>query len=120
MSDDGRPAAGHALCSLDELPDPGARGFSFPAAEPDGRPFQGFVIRRGEEVRGYVDSCPHTGAPLAAEPDRYLDAKGAWILCWTHGAMFRPEDGLCVAGPCIKRSLRPWPVEVCGGRVLTA
>lgn len=117
---DARPAPGVDLCALNALPDPGARGFAFSAADLEGRAFAGFVVRRGEAVVGYVDSCPHTGAPLPAEPDRYLDRTGAWILCWTHGAMFRPDDGLCVAGPCVKRSLRPWPVEVRDGRVVTA
>ncbi len=117
---DGRPACGVDLCALDALADPGARGFAFPAADPEGRPFRGFVVRRGGEVVGHVDSCPHTGAALPAEPDRYLDRTGAWILCWTHGAMFRPQDGLCVAGPCVNRSLRPWPVLVRDGRVVTA
>lgn len=117
---DARPAAGVELCALDALADPGARGFAFPApAGSDARPFRGFVARRGAAVAGYVDSCPHTGAPLPAEPHRYLDRTGAWILCWTHGAMFRPDDGLCVAGPCVKRSLRPWRVEVREGRVVT-
>ena len=32
--------------------------------------------------------------------------------------MFQPADGLCVAGPCVKRSLRPWLVEVRGGEVV--
>lgn len=117
---DGRPAPGHVLCRLEEIAEPGARGFSFPAADPEGRGFLGFVVRREGAVRGFVDSCPHTGAALAAEPDRYLDRTGAWILCFSHGAMFRPEDGLCVAGPCVKRSLRPWPVEVRDGAVVAA
>ncbi len=120
MSEDGRPRRGIVLCRLDEIAEPGARSFTFPAAEPEGRPFHGFVVRREGGLHGYVDSCPHTGAPLPAEPDRYLDAKGEWILCWNHGAMFRIDDGLCVAGPCVKRSLRPWAVEVRGDDVVAA
>ena len=117
---DGRPPAGVALCRLEEIADPGARGFTFAGDDAEARPFQGFVVRRGGELHGYVDSCPHTGGPLPAEPDRYLDRKGEWILCWTHGAMFQIADGLCVAGPCVKRSLRPWPVAVRGDEVVTA
>ena len=118
MSDDARPPSGAVLCRLDEIAEPGAKTFVFPPAEPEGRGFQGFVVRREGAVVGYVDSCPHTGAPLPAERDRYLDGKGEWILCWTHGAMFRIDDGLCVAGPCVKRSLRPWPVAVRGDEVV--
>ena len=45
-------------------------------------------------------------------PDRYLTREGDLILCGTHGALFRPDDGLCVGGPCAGKSLTPWPVRV--------
>ncbi len=123
MSDDGRPTADVRLCALDELPDPGARGFRFDppeGAQTDARPFAGFVVRRGGEVRGFVDSCPHVGAPLSAGADRYLTRRGDFVMCFNHGALFRPEDGVCVAGPCVGRALRPWAVAVVGGAVTTA
>lgn len=117
-----RPAAGVALCALDDLPDPGARGFRFdPAPEAGGEawPFRGVVVRRGEALYGYVDSCPHVGAPLSDDPDRYLTRRGDFLVCFNHGALFRPEDGMCVAGPCVNRALRPWPVAVRDGMVVT-
>jgi nitrite reductase/ring-hydroxylating ferredoxin subunit len=57
---------------------------------------------------------------LAALPDRYLTREGDLIVCSTHGAMFRPHDGLCLAGPCEGRSLWPWPVIVTGAEIRTA
>ncbi len=121
MSDDARPAAGLRLCALDELPDPGARGFRFEptSAGEDARPFQGFVVRRGAEVAGFVDSCPHVGAPLSGDPHRYLTRRGDYVMCFNHGALFRPDDGVCVAGPCVGRALRPWAVAVEDGAVVT-
>ncbi len=87
--------------------------------EADGVAFRGFVVRRGERVAGYVDSCPHVGAPLALTPTAYLTRGGDHIICATHGALFRPEDGRCVAGPCVGRALRPWAVTVADGWVRT-
>ena len=120
---DARPGAGLRLCALDELTDPGARGFRF-APEPDAgedvRPFGGFVVRRGGEVTGFVDSCPHVGAPLSADPDRYLTPRGDFVVCFNHAALFRPDDGVCVAGPCVGHALRPWAVRVEDGAVVTA
>lgn len=114
---DGRPPAGRRLCAIDDLPDPGARGFRF---EPeDARVFRGLVVRRGAEVTGFVDSCPHVGAPLSDDPDRYLTGRGDFLVCFNHGALFRPHDGVCVAGPCVGRALRPWPVAVEDGAVVT-
>lgn len=111
-----RPAAGVRLCALADLPDPGARGFRFREGS---RLFAGFLVREGLAVRGFVDSCPHAGWPLAALDDRYLTRDARHILCAGHGALFR-LDGTCVAGPCAGDRLSAWPVEVRGGEVFTA
>jgi nitrite reductase/ring-hydroxylating ferredoxin subunit len=104
-----RPAAGTALCRLDEIAEPGAKGFDFRSGE---ALFAGFVVRRGGGVYGYVDICPHAGWPLAADPDRYLTRDGRHIFCSGHGALFKPETGVCVAGSCWGWALDPWPVTV--------
>ena len=53
-----QPAAGVELCRLDEIADPGGKGFDFREGEAI---FMGFVVRQGERALGYVDSCPHAG-----------------------------------------------------------
>jgi nitrite reductase/ring-hydroxylating ferredoxin subunit len=99
-----------------DLADPGTRGFRFREGS---RLFAGFVVREGAAVRGFVDSCPHAGWPLAALDDRYLTRDARHILCAGHGALFR-LDGACVAGPCTGERLHPWAVEVRDGEVFTA
>ena len=111
-----RPPAGVRLCALTELADPGTRGFRFREGS---RLFAGFVLRQGEAVRGFVDSCPHAGWPLSALPDRYLTRDDRHILCAGHGALVR-LDGACVAGPCVGDRLTDWPVEIRDGGVFTA
>lgn len=111
-----RPPPGVRLCSLSELPDPGAKGFRFRA---ESRLFAGFLVREGGDVRGFVDSCPHAGWPLAGWEDRYLTRSGEHILCAGHGALFT-LDGTCVAGPCFGDHLYPWAVELRGDEVFTA
>ena len=112
-----RPSAGLDLCALDDLPDPGAKGFRFRAEQ---KLFAGFVVRRGDSVHGFVDSCPHAGWPLGGIDGRYLTRDQRHILCGGHAALFRPDDGVCVAGPCAGDRLAPWPVRLEAGRVLTA
>lgn len=112
-----RPPAGVALCAVADLADPGSKGFRFRA---DSKMFAGFVVRMGEDIRGYVDSCPHAGWPLAAWDDRYLTREGDLILCGGHGALFRPLDGVCMAGPCADERLTPWPITVVNGQIVTA
>ena len=111
-----RPPAGVRLCRLDEVADPGAKGFRFRQGS---RLFAGFVVRTGDEVRGYVDSCPHAGWPLSALDDRYLTRDARHILCAGHGALFR-LTGECVAGPCAGDRLAEWPVRVVAGELVTA
>lgn len=82
--------------------------------------FHGFVVRRGEAVFGYVDRCPHAGLPLTQTLDDYLTPDGSLIACSWHGALFEPETGACVGGPCMGQALVPWPVAVRDGAIVTA
>ena len=75
------------------------------------------AIRRGETVEAYVNSCPHTGAPLDWREGRFLNADGTHILCANHGALFRIDDGVCVSGPCAGRVLQKIAVAVNQGSV---
>lgn len=109
--------AGVALGSLDLIADGKARGF---VLEIGGARFHGFVVRQGSAVHGYVDRCPHMGVPLAHELDDYLSPLSNHIACGWHGALFRVDDGRCVAGPCKNAYLRPWPVTVVRGVIHTA
>ena len=108
--------AGVTLCALADLSDPGARNF---VLEMKAGRFHGFVVRRGGQVTGYVDQCPHMGLPLAQRLDAYLTPDKTLIQCSWHGALFRPDDGLCVGGPCQGQMLQPWPVEIVDGKVRT-
>ena len=112
-----QPAPGTRLCAVPDIADPGAKGFVYRVGE---ALFAGFIVRRGEALTGYIDRCPHAGTPLALVADRYLTREGDLILCSTHGALFRPDDGLCVAGPCEGRALAPWAIVVLDGEVRTA
>ncbi len=118
-----RPGPGVRLCALDDLADPGAKGFVFEPPEgsaEDVWPFRGVVLRIDGTLRGYVDSCPHVGVSLSPDGERYLTKRADFLMCFNHGALFRVEDGMCVAGTCVNRALRPWPVEAVDGAVVTA
>jgi nitrite reductase/ring-hydroxylating ferredoxin subunit len=111
-----RPEPGVRLCALAEIADPGGKGFRFRV---EGRIFAGFVIRRGDQLAGYVDSCPHAGWPLATFDDRYLTRDGGHILCTGHGALFT-LDGEGATHPCLGLRLAPWPIAERDGELFTA
>jgi nitrite reductase/ring-hydroxylating ferredoxin subunit len=105
-----------SVCRLDEIPEGDARGFSL--AEKEGRPLGLIVVRLGSGVRVYENRCPHRGTPLDWAPDRFLDESGKYLVCSTHAALFRLEDGECVSGPCLGESLRIRSARVQDGVVL--
>lgn len=105
--DDSLPAL---LCSLDALPDPGSRGFVH-----QGQAL--FAVRQGQQVFVYENRCPHRGIPLEWVPDQFLDSTERLIQCATHGALFLPDTGECVAGPCAGTSLTPRRCYISDGQV---
>jgi nitrite reductase/ring-hydroxylating ferredoxin subunit len=104
------------LCALSELADPGSRGFEF--EHDGGAPLRLFLVRKGDVLSGYRNSCPHTGAPLEWQPDQFLDHDNSFIQCAMHGALFRPQDGYCLRGPCVGASLEALALTVVDGRVM--
>jgi nitrite reductase/ring-hydroxylating ferredoxin subunit len=103
------------ICRFTEIADPGARGFTIGTGD---WPLRGFIVRVREEVRGYINYCPHAGHPLDLTPHRFLTHDGALILCGSHGALFDKLSGYCIAGPCAGRSLRPIALKLEAGFVL--
>jgi naringenin degradation protein FdeD len=109
------PSLRDRLCRLDDLEDPGSRGFPVFFA---GEMFDILVLRKGDHVYGYLNTCPHTGGPLDWVPDQFLDPAREYIQCATHGALFRIADGVCVSGPCAGDRLTPVPTAVEAGEVV--
>jgi len=109
--------AGVDLGPLDLIADGGARNFVLQMKA--GR-FHGFAVRQSQNLRGYVDRCPHAGLPLAQTLDQYLTKDGGHIVCSWHGALFEPATGTCVGGPCSGQTLTPWPLTLIDGRIVTA
>jgi nitrite reductase/ring-hydroxylating ferredoxin subunit len=108
-----QPRRWHTICAIEELEDPGAKGFLIQGEWP----LHGFVVRRGERVYAYVNVCPHEGRSLQWKPDAFLTRDRRLIMCSAHGAIFEIETGLCVAGPCIGAHLRALPARIAGGLV---
>lgn len=109
--------AGVRLGPLDLIAPGRARNFVLQIGEAY---FHGFAVRRGDQVHGYVDRCPHAGLPLAQKLDDYLTPSGDLIACSWHGALFEPATGACVGGPCVGASLTSWPLCVREGAIFTA
>jgi len=111
MADDAR-----LICASEALAE-GGRGVRF-ALRALGGAEKGFAIRSCGAVRAYVNRCPHLGTELDWQPGEFFDVAGLYLVCSTHGAMFEPGTGYCVAGPCRGASLERLDVRECDGRIL--
>ena len=108
---------GARLCRLAELGDGAARGFVIGAGT---ERYEIFVYREAERVWGYRNECPHVGTPLDMAEDDFLTSDGSHFLCHTHGALFRIEDGFCIAGPCKGETLKPVALRLEAGWIALA
>lgn len=105
------------VCASEDL----ARGAtrSIPLADaPSGMPRSAIVLRdQNGTFRAYVNLCMHLPVPLDGGRGRFFDRDGKYLLCRTHGALYRPEDGYCIEGPCQGMRLERLTVDEANGRV---
>ena len=102
------------LCKLSELADPSSKSFQIKIGR---KKTDIFVVRKGDEVYAYQNTCPHAQAPLEWNPDEFLDENRENIICAMHGARFTIHNGNCISGPCGGAALSVVAVEVLDGDV---
>ncbi len=103
------------ICASADLPD-GGKGVRFRIRDSD-RDEKGFAIRFCGIARAYVNVCPHAGTELDWNPGEFFEESGLYLVCATHGALFDPGNGVCVAGPCRGASLQPLAIRERDGQV---
>ncbi len=108
------PKPGTVLAPLHDIPDNGAREFVFGKGK---SAFSMFVVRRGDNVYGYLNICPHYSSAVNYREDMFLNEDGSRIRCTMHFAEFRIEDGFGVGGAAENCWLDPVPVHVIDGKV---
>jgi len=74
----------------------------------------GLLVATPDGARAFRNVCPHVSISLDRGGEPLLTADGLFLVCRNHGALFTPEDGLCVAGPCQGESLAPLRVVKSG------
>jgi nitrite reductase/ring-hydroxylating ferredoxin subunit len=105
------------LCAVGDIEEEESREFVLPGAEGD----QSLVVVKKDGLLSiFLNNCPHLGVPMNMEPDRFLDVEKNFIMCSTHGALFKIDDGECVHGPCLGQNLTPVPYEIRDEEVFVA
>lgn len=97
------------LCHIDDLKEGETKGFLENEAGQDVL----FVVKHNGELHGWRNACPHVdGAPMAWRKDAYMDGKKQFVACHAHGALFEPDTGLCIQGPCLGKKLEKIQVRI--------
>ncbi len=91
-------AGGIPLCNAQDLLD-GGKAVPFDVVY-CGRSARGFAIRYQGQAHAYLNQCAHVPMEMDYQPNRFFDGTGQWLMCATHGAMYRPDTGACSGGPC--------------------
>ena len=91
------------ICSTDQLKS-GSTGFKFFVVF-ESAEAPAFVVRFKGVVYGYLNRCAHLMLELDWDDAEFYDASGDYLICSNHGAMFEPDTGVCINGPCYGASL---------------
>jgi nitrite reductase/ring-hydroxylating ferredoxin subunit len=86
------------ICTSAVLVD-GGTGVRF-EVERAGMPLPAFAVRFDGVVRAYVNECRHQATELDWNPGEFFDAERLYLICATHGALYQPDTGMCIEGPC--------------------
>ena len=103
------------LCKIDDIEVNGSGGFTIQKQE---KLRSILTVRKQNGVFAYINSCPHIGSPLDLVKGRFLSKDRKHIMCSTHGALFRIENGFCISGPCKGAYLEPVETKIVNNKVL--
>ncbi|MDB4985076.1 MAG: Ferredoxin subunit of nitrite reductase and ring-hydroxylating dioxygenase [Myxococcaceae bacterium] len=93
------------VCARAELTGDVVKAIALPK-DAQGRPREALVLLGSDGLpRAYLNRCRHLPVPLDGGSKQYLTRGGEYLLCGTHGALFRRDDGMCIAGPCLNLPL---------------
>ena len=97
------------ICASGELLD-GGDGVRFEITSAEKKE-SAFVIRFHDKVYGYFNRCGHVPMEIDWQKGRFFDHSGLYLICATHGAMYAPESGRCLAGRCAGKGLESLAVS---------
>lgn len=70
-----------------------------------------------DRIVAYLNHCPHTGVNLNWQQDQCFDFSKQYLACSVHGALFQPDNGKCIYGPCLGQSLVPVELIIVDGHI---
>ena len=81
---------------------------------------EGFVLRWGDALQAFANSCPHWNVDLDYGMGDFYDVSLDRIVCKNHGALFHPQTGFCEWGPCTGHSLERFELTLEDGTAVVS
>ena len=103
------------ICESSHLIESG-KGIRFTVRH-EGEETSAFVVRVNGQAYAYLNRCAHVPVELDWMEGEFFDDSGVYLICSTHGALYIPENGYCIGGPCSGKSLVKLPVEERAGKI---
>ena len=103
------------ICASSALEE-GGLGVRFSINTRDGAA-SAFAVRYDGAVYAYLNRCAHVPVELDWRDGDFFDYSKLYLICATHGAVYLPNTGVCVRGPCPGKRLVPVAVEERDGQV---
>ncbi len=104
------------ICDIHELEELSCKEFTIKTPEPES---DAFLIYFNGQCYAYENSCPHTGVNLNWQKEQFFSLDGLYLQCSLHGALFEPDSGFCVRGPCKGGSLKKTELVIENGAIFT-
>ena len=101
--------AGVIVARVGELAPGQTKKFLLPC---DGLEVEAFVVNFRGVLYAYVNRCCHLPMTMDWIDNQFLTEDGSFVQCATHGALYEPESGTCVAGPPLGKCLTAVPLRV--------
>ena len=57
-----------------------------------------FAVRFQGRAFAYLNRCGHVPVELDWQQNEFFDDSKLYLMCATHGAIYSPQDGRCLAG----------------------
>jgi nitrite reductase/ring-hydroxylating ferredoxin subunit len=108
---------GGTICSATALAD--GTSLKFKVLEED-RTVEAFLVRFEGRYYAYKNRCAHMALGLDMDDNDFFTIDYRALICKTHGAVYYPDTGLCLSGPCYGQSLEALALELRGDEVVLA
>lgn len=78
---------------------------------------EAFVVNHQGTLHAWVNRCCHVPMSMDWIDNQFFTEDARYVQCATHGALYEPDSGECVAGPPVGQCLTRVPLTIRDGEV---